>query len=244
MAAAALFLSPRGQIHGVSASSAATVVDGVAFARQPHTLYAPVRAVARSLDMPIRWDRESGAVYLDSRVVPEERLRALVDGTRLIQLRALEEWDVPVRWVAEKQMAHLAHEGNDVWVRRGEKRVAISLDAQHMRAWQGDLLVLDTRVSTGRASQPTPTGSYTAGPLKRRLLISRKYGNARMPWSVQIYGDYVIHGFRSVPPRAASHGCVRVPLTGQNPAKWFYQWVEVGTPILIRDGWPASEPTA
>ena len=61
-----------------------------------------------------------------------------------------------------------------------------------------------------------------------------------MPWSVQVRGDVVIHGFPSVPPHAASHGCVRVPLTGANPAHWFYTWVETGTPIEIGDAWPAG----
>ena len=34
------------------------------------------------------------------------------------------------------------------------------------------------------------------------------------------------------------------PLTGTNPARWFYRWVEVGTPILVRDGWPEGAPAA
>jgi len=64
--------------------------------------------------------------------------------------------------------------------------------------------VLDTRISSGRPGMETPKGTFEAGPLKRKLLISEKYANAEMPWSVQIRGDSLIHGFASVSPRAAS----------------------------------------
>ena len=109
-----------------------------------------------------------------------------------------------------------------------------------MRAWEGDRLVLDTRISSGRKGKETPKGTFRAGPFKTPLNISRKYGNARMPWTVQVYRDVCIHGFESVPPHAASHGCIRVPLTGRNPARWFYDWVTVGTPVIIADEWPSS----
>lgn len=221
-----------------------TVLEGVTFAADPGALHASVRLLGQSLDWPVHWDAENRKVYLNDWAVPDQQVRQLPDGTRLIALRALRGRDAAVNWNGEHQAARVAQDGHIAWVREGAKRVAINRDAQQMRAWQGNLLVLDTRVSTGRPSMPTPTGSFTAGPLKTRMLISRTYGNARMPWSVQIKGDYVIHGFPSVPPRAASHGCVRVPLTGENPAKWFYEWVEVGTPLLIADGWPEEAPAS
>jgi lipoprotein-anchoring transpeptidase ErfK/SrfK len=214
------------------------VVDGVTFALYPGTLYAPTRDLAAALGWPLRWEGKTGKITLNEVEVSPGAGQQLVDGTTLMSVRALEEWGAAVAWDAEAQAARLTHNGTEVQVRSGRQRVVINREEQRMRAWQGDLLVLDTRVSTGRRGMPTPTGCFNAGPLKRPLLISRKYNNARMPWSVQIAGDYVIHGFHSVPPRAASHGCVRVPLTGGNPARWFYQWVEIGTPIVIQDGWP------
>jgi hypothetical protein len=212
----------------------------VTFANEPGRLYAPARRIARSLEWPIHWERRSETLYLGHKKVPKGRHRRLPVGQQLVALRALQGHDATIVWDGERRMARIEAGGRQVSVSMGDKRVVVNRTAQRMRAWQGDLLVLDTRVSTGRPEMPTPKGRFTAGPLKSILLISEKYGNARMPWSVQIRGDIVIHGFHSVPPRAASHGCVRVPVTGANPAKWFYHWVAVGTPILVRDRWPEN----
>jgi lipoprotein-anchoring transpeptidase ErfK/SrfK len=64
---------------------------------------------------------------------------------------------------------------------------------------------------------------------------SSLYDDAPMPWSVQVDGNVFIHGFTSVPRRPASHGCIRMPMTGGNPARWFYQWIDRGVPIVIED---------
>jgi lipoprotein-anchoring transpeptidase ErfK/SrfK len=87
----------------------------------------------------------------------------------------------------------------------------------------------------------TPSGKFTAG-VKLRMHYSRLYDNAPMPYSVQVNGNYFIHGFTSVPDRPASHGCIRVPLTGENPAKLFFEWVEPGTPIEITGEWSPPPP--
>jgi lipoprotein-anchoring transpeptidase ErfK/SrfK len=115
------------------------------------------------------------------------------------------------------------------------KRVEIDKTTQMLRAYEGDRLVLQSRVSTGRRNG-TPSGSYRVQG-KQRMHYSRLYDNAPMPYSVQFHGHYFIHGFTSVPNRPASHGCVRLPLKDGNPAKVFFEWVEVGTPIEITGRW-------
>nr|NIP95410.1 L,D-transpeptidase family protein [Akkermansiaceae bacterium] len=79
----------------------------------------------------------------------------------------------------------------------------------------------------------TPTGSFRAGPYKARRHYSSRYDNAPMPWSVQVTGHIFIHGFTSVPRYPASHGCIRLPLDGGNPARFFYEWIDKGTPIRV-----------
>lgn len=62
---------------------------------------------------------------------------------------------------------------------------------------------------------------------------SSLYHNAPMPWSVQIYGHVFIHGFTSVPNYPASHGCIRLPLNEGNPARFFYEWIDNGSPVSV-----------
>jgi lipoprotein-anchoring transpeptidase ErfK/SrfK len=115
------------------------------------------------------------------------------------------------------------------------KRVEIDKKLQILRAYEGDQLVMESRVSTGRRNS-TPNGSYHVQG-KQRMHYSRRYDNAPMPYSVQYSGHYFIHGFSSVPRYPASHGCIRLPMTNGNPARAFYEWVEIGTPIEITGRW-------
>jgi hypothetical protein len=217
---------------------AAEVRDGITFAADSRALFLPVREVGEAFGWPVGWEAASGTAYLREQAVSTGSLRRLIDGTALMPVRDLEDWGARVSWEEDAELARVVHEDGELAVRAGPKRVAVNKGRQRMRAWQGGRLVLDTRVSTGRAGQETPSGRFRAGPLKTPMLISRRYGNARMPWSVQVQGHVVIHGFHSVPRFSASRGCVRVPLTGRNPARWFYDWVDVGTPIVIGDRWP------
>lgn len=118
------------------------------------------------------------------------------------------------------------------WASGGPKRVEIDLTNQTLRAYEGNRVVLKSRISSGR-NRATPTGSYTAGPYKAETHFSSLYSNAPMPWSVQVHGNIFIHGFSLVPDYPASHGCIRLPVDGNNPARRFYEWVDVGTPIQI-----------
>ncbi len=125
----------------------------------------------------------------------------------------------------------------------GPKRVVVDKTKQELTAYEGERVVIQSRVSTGRQGRRTPSGNFVAG-VKHRMHYSRLFDNAPMPFSVQINGNYFIHGFSSVPDYPASHGCVRLPLTGDNPAKRFFEWVETGTPIEITGEWvpPAPAP--
>lgn len=126
------------------------------------------------------------------------------------------------------------------------KRVEIDKTTQMLRAYEAGKLVFESRVSTGKRGKRTPSGNFTAG-VKLRMHYSRLYDNAPMPFSVQVKGNYFIHGYKHVPERPASHGCIRLPLDGDNPARWFFEWVEPGTPISITgewDGKPKPGPPA
>lgn len=216
----------------------ATVTDGVTFwIDGGRALYVPLQEAAEALDLPSEWEAQSGRATLAGQ---DLSVRELLDGTPLLDVESLARCGAEVQ--LEDAFSAARREGRSLWVRKAAKRVAIHLEEQRMRAWQGRRLVFDSNVSTGARGMETPQGLFTAGPIKGRMLISRKYGNAEMPWATQVRGNVLIHGSKSVPPHAASHGCIRVPLTGRNPARWFYEWVSLGTPIQIDAAWPKEWP--
>ena len=56
-------------------------------------------------------------------------------------------------------------------------------------------------------------------------------GSAILYRTLTFVGDrFAIHGFPSVPPYPASHGCVRVPIWA---ADWLYQRSPVGEAVLV-----------
>jgi lipoprotein-anchoring transpeptidase ErfK/SrfK len=116
----------------------------------------------------------------------------------------------------------------------GPRRVVVSLGEQMLRAYDGQQLVFETRVSTGREGKRTPTGSFRA--LDRELIhYSSLYENSPMPYSVRFHGNFFLHGFSIVPHYRASHGCIRLPLREGDllTARQFYEWVRIGTPIRV-----------
>lgn len=115
------------------------------------------------------------------------------------------------------------------------KRVVIDQASQTLRAYEGDRLVLESRVSTGR-NHRTPNGTFRIG-YKSRVHYSTLYDDAPMPYSVQINGNIFIHGFLSVPGYPASHGCIRMPVRGDNPARKFFYWADPGTRVIVTGRW-------
>lgn len=223
---------------GVAQAQGAQTVEGVTFANAAATLYAPVRPLATALGWPLHWEESTADLYLNNQVVTgDNTLKRLPDGTVLVAAGALRHLGATVSWDSEKGAAAVRSKSGSVMIARGDKRVKIDRSGQRLRAWQGDLLVLETPVSTGRSGRRTPSGTFTAGPYKSRMHYSSLYNNAPMPYSVQVSGNIFIHGFGSVPERPASHGCIRVPLEGANPARWFYEWVDRGTPIHVTGRW-------
>jgi len=115
----------------------------------------------------------------------------------------------------------------------GPQRVVVDKSRQELRAYEGERLVMVSRVSTGRRGRETPSGRYHAGA-KFVMHYSRLYDNAPMPYSVQVSNNYFIHGFSVVPDYPASHGCIRMPVEN---AREFFQWVRPGASIQITGQW-------
>jgi L,D-transpeptidase catalytic domain len=213
----------------------AATLDAVTFAVEPGQIYVPVESAVKRLRWSVETSRNGTLTKLNGISV---KVR-LINNTQWVGLDSLATAGATVS--AGTDMARYDVQAG----RRGfsatikPKRIEVDLSRQRLNAWQGPTLVLDTNISSGRYGN-TPAGNFTAGPYKNRMHYSSKYQNAPMPWSVQITGHIFFHGFASVPNYPASHGCIRVPLSGSNPARFLYEWVDVGTPIAITRG-PAEE---
>ncbi len=79
-------------------------------------------------------------------------------------------------------------------------------------------------VSTGAPATPTIRGHFH---------FYRKdpgYNSVGMYYSVYFHGGYATHGYHSVPPYNASHGCVRNPIPD---SIFIYNWIDLGDSIWV-----------
>lgn len=210
-------------------------LDGITFAGDRGVVYLPLREIAASLKLPLAYDQATKVTSLGNKEWTDWG-PSLFDGTRLVPIRSLTKLGASVTWDPETQTSQISLGNQAVQVTVAPKKAIVDKSIQRLKAWQGERLVFETKVSTGKPGHNTPVGDFEA-LAREKLRYSRKYDNAPMPWSVHVVGDIFIHGYGSVPSYPASHGCIRVPLTGQNPAKWFWNWVDVGTPITIQGQW-------
>jgi hypothetical protein len=79
-------------------------------------------------------------------------------------------------------------------------------------------------VSTGAPATPTIRGHFH---FYRR---QPGFNSLGMYYSVYFIRGYAIHGYHSVPPYNASHGCVRNPIPN---SKFIYNWVSLGMSIYV-----------
>ena len=219
---------------GLSESQAGSRTDGITFAAKPAQVFVPIHEAESQLALDVERAENGGVESINGVPLKPGDRAGLVDGTELISVAALGRLGVALISEADGQSFVLS----TGWWRKmrvqvGAQRVEVSLAEQRLRGWQGDRLVLETKISSGRNGR-TPKGEFVAGPYKAAMHRSSLYNDAPMPWSVQINGNIFVHGFTSVPDYPASHGCIRMPLDGGNPAKWFYEWVSRGTPVVVK----------
>ncbi len=212
----------------------AATLEGITFASSPGKVLAPIREIGDAFGIPVAYNK-GRITFGDSKL--NEDGPSLPDGTRLIPLRTLTNWGFEVSWDAEQGHAAVNRGGKSVNVLLGAKQVRVDKRGQVLRAMQGKRVLMETPISSGREGYRTPNGKFTAGPYKALMHRSSLYDDAPMPYSVQVVGNIFIHGYAAVPETPASHGCIRVSTDGSNPAKFFYQWVDIGTPVQITGSW-------
>ena len=139
---------------------------------------------------------------------------------------------------------------------KGPCRIVINVSEPRVYFYRGDVIVGETRCSTGKKDFETVCGDYKVTQ-KNKDHVSNLYGNfvneegeivqrdvdmskmkvpdgcvfagAKMPYYMRFHSGYGMHaGY--VPNRPASHGCVRLPRV---MAERFFRNVEVGTPVIV-----------
>jgi LysM repeat protein len=115
----------------------------------------------------------------------------------------------------------------------GVRRIEVNLTNQTLTAWQGDVMVMHTAISSGRSGTPTVTGSFQIGTkYKAQRMTGPGYDLPNVPWVMYFHGSYAIHGAYwhnnfGVP---MSHGCVNMR---PNESEMLYSWAAPGTQVTV-----------
>ena len=114
---------------------------------------------------------------------------------------------------------------------QGPVSVLISIPDQRAYVFRGETLVAASTVSTGKAGNDTPTGSFTILQ-KNEKHFSNLYDNAPMPFMQRLTWDGVaLHAGRN-PGFPASHGCIRLPTAF---AKKLFEITSLGATVEVTD---------
>lgn len=115
----------------------------------------------------------------------------------------------------------------------GDRWIEVNLTDQTLTAWQGDVRVMYTSISSGLPATPTVTGRFKVGiKYQSQRMIGPGYDLPGVPWVMYFYGDYAIHGayWHSNFGMPMSAGCVNmVPAE----AEFLYNWAPVGAEVYV-----------
>lgn len=117
----------------------------------------------------------------------------------------------------------------------GRRWIEVNLTKQTLTAWQGDVAIMRTSISSGLPGTPTVTGRFRVGiKYQSQRMTGPGYDLPGVPWVMYFYGDYALHGayWHSNFGVPMSAGCVNmVP----SEAEFLYNWAPVGTEVYVHD---------
>ncbi|HXF60211.1 MAG TPA: LysM peptidoglycan-binding domain-containing protein [Caldilineaceae bacterium] len=117
----------------------------------------------------------------------------------------------------------------------GRRWIEVDLSDQTLIAWQGDLAVLRTTVSTGKAATPTVVGKFAIQTkYDSQHMTGDDYDLPGVPWVMYFFEDYAIHGayWHANFGTPTSHGCINMRIS---EAKALYQWADIGTEVVVHE---------
>jgi lipoprotein-anchoring transpeptidase ErfK/SrfK len=107
--------------------------------------------------------------------------------------------------------------------------IAISINKQTMKIYDGNGFFAETPVSTGMRGHPTPMGVFSVVQ-KEKLHHSNIYSGAPMPYMQRITWSGIAMHAGVLPGHPASHGCIRMPAAF---ALKMYGWTRMGARVVI-----------
>jgi hypothetical protein len=123
------------------------------------------------------------------------------------------------------------------------KRIIVNRTTQMLYAYEGDMLFMQEKISTGLELTPTPAGIFTIfrktpsrymqGPIPD--VSDQYYDLPGVPWNLYFtHGGAVIHGayWHTSFGQKYSHGCVNLP---PDKARLLYYWADLGTRVTVKD---------
>ncbi|WP_420630909.1 L,D-transpeptidase family protein [Candidatus Leptofilum sp.] len=118
-----------------------------------------------------------------------------------------------------------------------ERWIDVNLTTQTLTAYEGDIAVFTTLISSGTWEHPTVTGQfriwleYESQTMDGRLL-GYDYYLENVPYVMYFYQDYALHGtfWHSNFGTPMSHGCVNLET---NDAAWLYNFATIGTLVNV-----------
>ena len=115
----------------------------------------------------------------------------------------------------------------------GARRIEVNLSAQTLTAYQGDVAIMQTTVSTGKWSTPTVQGTFHIGTkYASQDMYGDDYYLPGVPWVMYFYEGFAIHGayWHANFGTPTSHGCVNMR---PDEAEILYDWAVPGTEVVV-----------
>jgi LysM repeat protein len=117
----------------------------------------------------------------------------------------------------------------------GHRRIEVDLSDQSLIAWQGEVAVLRTTVSTGKPATPTIPGTFAVhSKYDTQHMTGDDYDLPGVPWVMYYYEDYAIHGayWHANFGWPTSHGCINMRI---DEAAALYAWAALGTEVVVHE---------
>lgn len=119
----------------------------------------------------------------------------------------------------------------------GARWIDVNLSTQTLTAYEGDVPVMTTAVSTGTYLYPTVTGQFSIylrhqSQDMNGYLLGYDYYLPGVPYVQYFYRGFALHGtyWHNNFGTPMSHGCVNLPT---DKAQWLYNWATYGTLVNV-----------